>query len=218
MQSDFWLERWRLNQIGFHRPEVFTSLQRFWPHLGLATDSPVFVPLCGKSLDMLWLAQRGHPVRGVELSSVALESFCLENGIPARRRSAPDFDSYEAERLHLWRGDFFALTSAYLDGVGAIYGRAALVALPPEMREPYVRHLTALTPHGALTLLVTLEYAQAQMNGPPFAVSEAEVRSLFGDTHDIVLLGRDDVLDSEPRFRAKGVTALHEVCYKLARS
>src|ERR1700736_5079418 len=113
-----------MGQTGFHQSAVDWNLRQSWPDLGLAIDSRVFVPLCGKSLDLLWLCERGHSVTGAEISTVALESFCMEHGIPARRRISDDFDVYEAPKLQLFRGDFFALTRELLDPMPAVYDRA----------------------------------------------------------------------------------------------
>ena len=217
MQPEFWHKRWRLGQIGFHQAAVDRHLAQYWPDLGLADGSRVFVPLCGKSLDLLWLRERGHAVAGVEISAVALESFCLEHGIPARRRVLADFDVYEAANLRLYRGDFFALTSQLLGSLSAVFDRAALISWTPELRGAYVAHLAALTTSGTQTLLVTMEYLQSQMEGPPFSVDADVVDALYAATHTIQLLSREDVLANEPRLRSRGLTRLHEVCYRLTR-
>jgi thiopurine S-methyltransferase len=217
LEPEFWHERWRAGQIGFHQSAVDRYLSRYWPELGLASDCRVFVPLCGKSLDLLWLLERGHGVAGVELSAVALESFCMEHGIPAKRRMIDGFDVYESVNLQLYRGDFFALTPELLGPVAAVYDRAALISWRPELRAAYVDHATAMTSPGTKTLLVTLEYAQAQMKGPPFSVVADDVECLYARNHAIQELSRQDVLARESRFRARGVTALYEVCYWLTR-
>jgi thiopurine S-methyltransferase len=217
LEPEFWHERWRAGQIGFHQSTVDRYLSRYWPDLGLASDRRVFVPLCGKSLDLLWLLERGHGVAGVELSAVALESFCMEHGIPAKRRIVHGFDVYESANLQLYRGDFFGLTPELLGPVAAVYDRAALISWRPELRAAYVDHATALTSPGTQTLLVTLEYAQAQMKGPPFSVGADDVERLYARNHAIQELSRQDILASETRFRARGVTALYEVCYRMTR-
>ncbi len=217
MQPEFWDERWRTGQIGFHQSAVDPRLQQHWPALGLAGGSRVFVPLCGKSLDILWLRERGHAVTGVELSALALESFCMEHGILAMRRMLDGFDIYEAANLALYRGDFFALIPQLLGPVSAVYDRAALISWRPEARTAYVEQMTSLTTRGAQTLLITLEYPQAQMSGPPFSVSADDVDGLYSRYHSIEQLSRTDILANETRLRARGVTQLHEVCYRLTR-
>jgi thiopurine S-methyltransferase len=217
LQPEFWHERWRIGQIGFHQSAVDQHLKRYWPDLGVANHSRVFVPLCGKSLDLLWLRERGHSVAGVELSAVALESFCMEHGVPARRRILDDFDVYEAVKLQLYCGDFFSLTPELLGPVSAVYDRAALISWKPELREAYVARVAALTNPGTQTLLITMEYPQAQMSGPPFSLSAGDVDRLYARSHAIQELSKHDVLANEPRLRARGLTQLHEVCYRLTR-
>ncbi|MDP9007747.1 MAG: thiopurine S-methyltransferase, partial [Pseudomonadota bacterium] len=217
VQPEFWQERWRTAQIGFHQSAVDRHLQAYWPALKLTANTPVFVPLGGKSLDLLWLRDQGHWVTGIELSAVAVEAFCMENGIPARRRPLGDLDAYEAERLTLLRGDFFKLTPALLGKVSAVYDRASLISWTPALRARYVQHLTALTNPGTQTLLITVEYPEAQMRGPPFPVTRDETDKLYADHYSIEQLGRHEILDLEPRLKARGLTELHEVCYRLIR-
>jgi thiopurine S-methyltransferase len=217
MKPDFWHDRWRTAQTGFHRSAVDDNLTHNWGNLSLPQAARVLVPLCGKSLDLLWLRQRGHQVVGIELSDIALQAFFVENGVAARRRALPSFDLYEAENLECLRGDLFELTTERLGQVAAVYDRASLVSWPPDQRGRYVEHLTALTGRGTQTLLVTLEYLQAEMKGPPFSVDTEEVHSLFSRHHSIDELARRDVLANEPRMRARGVSSLTEVCYRITR-
>ena len=217
MQPEFWHNRWRQGQIGFHQSAVDRQLQRYWPDLGLAGGSRVFVPLCGKSLDLLWLREQHHSVVGVELSAVALESFCLQHGIPARRRLLENFDLYEAADLQLYRGDFFALSAQLLGSVSAVFDRAALISWTPDLRAAYVSHITELTSPGTQTLLITVEYPQAEMTGPPFSVGADDVDRLYGPHHTIQILSKQDILANEARLRSRGITQLHEVRYRLTR-
>ena len=217
MQPEFWLDRWRAAQIGFHQAATDRHLKAYWPSLKLPTGSPVFVPLCGKSLDLLWLKDQGHSVSGVELSPIALESFCMEHGIPARRRVLADFDVYEADRLALFRGDFFKLTTPLLGCARAVYDRAALISWTPALRCAYVSHLTFLTAVGTQMLLISVEYPEAQMSGPPFPLTRDTIEELYAEHYSIELLGRHEILDLEPRLRARGLTELREVAYRLTR-
>lgn len=217
MEPKFWHARWRSGQIGFHRSTVDRHLARHWPDFDLPANARVLVPLCGKSLDLNWLLARGHRVAGVELSGLALESFCMEHGIPARRRTLEHFDVYEAAGLKLFCGDFFELGRDLLGPFDAVYDRAALISWMPDMRVRYAARLSALTVSGTQTLLITMEYPQAQMPGPPFAVGAAEVERLYAPDHAIEAISRENVLADEPRLRGRGVTELHEVCYRLTR-
>jgi thiopurine S-methyltransferase len=217
VQPEFWHDRWRTAQIGFHQSAIDRHLTAYWPKLNLAANTHVFVPLCGKSLDLPWLHDQGHTVIGVEISAVAVESFFMEQGIPARRRGLDDFDVYEAERLKLFRGDFFKLTAALLGNVSSVYDRAALISWTPELRAEYVERVTALTRPGTQTLLIAVEYPQAEMSGPPFCVTRDDIDRLYGKRHTIEQLGRHEILSREPRLRARGLTELYEVCYRLTR-
>jgi thiopurine S-methyltransferase len=217
VQPDFWLDRWRTAQIGFHQAAVDRHLKAYWPLLKLPANSPVFVPLCGKSLDLIWLRDRGHSVKGVELSPVALESFVMEHGIPARRRALNCFDVYEADGLALFRGDYFKLTAALLGSVAAVYDRAALISWTPEARAAYVKHLTLLTRPGTQTLLIAVEYPPEQMKGPPFPLTRDTIENLYASHYSIEELARHEILELEPRLKARGLTELREVCYRMTR-
>lgn len=216
MQPSFWHERWRLGQIGFHQLAVEEQLAKYWSELNVPSGNAL-VPLCGKSLDLLWLRNKGLHVTGIELSAVAVESLCLEQGILTRRTPGGALDRFDAERLRIFQGDLFSLGSAEVGKIHGVYDRASLIALPPEDRVRYADVLTALTQPGTKTLLMTIEYPQQQANGPPFSVSRAEIQSLYGARHSIRLLERRDILANETRLRARGVSELHENCFLLTR-
>jgi thiopurine S-methyltransferase len=215
MKKEFWLERWERAEIGFHQDAVNPYLLRYWGELQAAQGGEVFVPLCGKSLDMLWLRQQGHAVLGVELSPIAVRDFFAENGLALTHARAGQFDQCEAEGIRILCGDFFELTREHLAQVRAVYDRASLVALPPEMRARYARHLAEILPSGTQVLLVTFDYPQQEMAGPPFAVSVAEVQALYGPYAEIRLLAQADVLELNPRFRQRGVTRMQENIFLL---
>ena len=176
MKHEFWKERWQEDQIGFHEGRVNHHLQQYWSQLGAAAEETVFVPLCGKAADLAWLGERGHRVIGVELSDLACRSFFAERGIePEVTREAP-YTCYRHGTITILCGDFFELTRDRLDGARLFYDRAALIALPPEMRERYTRHLVELMGSNAHGLLITLDYPEQAFSGPPFAVPDMEVR------------------------------------------
>lgn len=215
MNRDFWLERWERKETGFHQDEINPCLRQHWPELHLAEGSEVFVPLCGKSRDMLWLREQGHAVLGVELSPLAVQAFFEENGLSPQRTKGERFDSYEADGIRILCGDFFDLRRDDLAKVEAVYDRASLIALPPEMRERYARHLLNILPPATQILLVTLDYPQTEMSGPPFAVSAAEVEALYRRHAGIRLLAQLDVLEQNPRFRERGLSKLQENIFLL---
>lgn len=215
MEREFWLERWERAEIGFHQDEINPYLMRFWPMLGVAPGCAVFVPLCGKSLDMVWLRGQGCDVLGVELSPVAVREFFHEQGRSPLRESGEAFNRYAADGICIACGDFFDLRREDMAGICAVYDRASLVALPPQMRERFARHLAGILPAGTRILLVTFDYPQEQMSGPPFAVSEAEVRALYGEAAEVRLLATEDVLDRNSRFRQRGVSRMTENIFLL---
>ncbi|MBZ4194614.1 MAG: thiopurine S-methyltransferase [Candidatus Contendobacter sp.] len=217
MKPSFWHERWERVEIGFHQQQINAHLEQFWTQLQLPLGQRVFVPLCGKSHDLLWLAGEGYPVTGVELSPIAVEAFFAENGLSPRRWQEGAFERWEADEIRILLGDFFSLESCDLVDCAGIYDRASLIALPPAMRERYAHKLDSVLPAGIQGLLVTMEYDQTVLDGPPFAVSEAEVRALYEPVHTIELLYTRDALAEESRWRERGLTWLLEKVYRLTR-
>jgi thiopurine S-methyltransferase len=218
MKPDFWQQRWHDGQIGFHQDRVTPLLEQYWDALALPVGSRVFVPLAGKSLDMLWLAARGHRVLGVELTRIAVEQFFDENGLQPDIRKSSLGEHYVAGEVELILGDAFALDAAALADCAGVYDRAALIALPAEMRKRYADELYSKLPPACRGLLITLEYPQHEKAGPPFSVRENEVRALFGEDWDIDALERRDILASQPNFAAEGVTDLHTAVYRMSRA
>lgn len=216
MKSDYWLERWTWGDTGFHQDEVNPYLRQYWRELNSPRGSEVFVPLCGKSSDMQWLHAEGHTVLGVELSAVAVQAFFAENGYISRRVQFGNFDAWEADGVRILHGDFFDLAKDDLRNAAAVYDRASLIALPPQMRERYASHLLGVLPPSTPILLVTLDYPPTEMSGPPFPVFADEVAALYGKNREIRLLAQADVLDRNPRFRERGLTRLQENVFLLA--
>jgi thiopurine S-methyltransferase len=214
MEHEFWQERWSRNEIGFHQQEINAHLQAFWPK---GMSGKVFVPLCGKSRDMLWLREQGHEVIGVELSELAVESFFSENGLQPELLRNGGFNSWHCDGITLFQGDYFSLGAEQLEGVGMVYDRASLVALPESMREDYARHLLSILPREAQCLLVTMEYPQEQMKGPPFSVQEREVQDLFRQAWEIENRFEQDILAENPRFRERGLSRMVEKVFLLRR-
>jgi thiopurine S-methyltransferase len=215
MNREFWQTGWDQGRIGFHQHEINAYLRRHWSELGAAPRAKVFVPLCGKSLDMLWLRDQGHSVVGVEIVRRAVEAFFAENGLAAAARPSGPFLLWAADGIEIYEGDFFDLTASETVGVGAVYDRASLVALPPNERLNYAAHLKAILPGKTNLLLVTMEYPQAEMDGPPFSVAREEVAALYGDAFEIEPVGSKDVLAANPRFRDRGLSRLSENVYVL---
>ncbi|MCK5394875.1 MAG: thiopurine S-methyltransferase [Gammaproteobacteria bacterium] len=225
MEIDFWLERWDKNEIGFHQQAVNPYLVYFYGTKGPAVEQrdrlKVFVPLCGKSKDMLWLSQSGYKVFGVECSERAVKDFFEENALNYRNAKKDEYALYQANGqtslIEILQGDFFALQQTDLDDVTDIFDRASLVALPVELREKYANKMAELQKPGIRSLLVTLTYDQSEMNGPPFSVSEEDVNKLYSDNFTIEKLCFKDIIDDETGFKDRGLSSLVETVYKLVR-
>ena len=200
MDQDFWLSRWRENRIGFHKSAVNPLLERFWPRVA-AFPGRTLVPLCGKSVDLVWLAERGHNVVGLDLSDIAAKSFTAEQGS-------------RAAGVTFLVGDFFDFTSEKIGRFDFVYDRAALIALPEPLRPRYASHLQSLLEPNAHVLLISLEYDPQQMAGPPHSVRESEVRKLF-DGRTIDKLHEHDCIEEDAQFKERGLTWMKEVVYHL---
>jgi thiopurine S-methyltransferase len=217
MDPDFWQQRWQEGRIGFHQARVTPLLEQHWESVGVPAGARVFVPLAGKSLDMAWLASRGHEVLGVELSRLAVEQFFGEHGLDPEVRESVYGRHYRAGGIELVCGDAFALDHEALAGCAGVFDRAALIALPPQLRQRYATELYARLPCGCRGLLVTLEYPQHEKDGPPFSVPAGEVHALYDADWQVDLLERRDILDEQPDFAAEGVTSLHTAAWRLER-
>jgi thiopurine S-methyltransferase len=217
LTPDFWIERWKKGEIGFHMGAVHDFLPKHWPSLKLASDSAVFVPLCGKSYDMVWLAAHGHRVIGVELSPLAVDDFFREQGFDAETRSTGVFVVRSAGPYTIWCGDIFELPEEATADVAAVYDRAALVALPPSLQPRYAKKLLDILPPSAPILLAGLVYPEGEISGPPFSTPLAQVAALFGEDYGIRLAETRDGLAQSQNLKERGVSALEEMAYVLQR-
>ena len=178
IDAEFWHDKWKTGIIGFHQHEYHPALVKHWPQL--KSSKTVFVPLCGKTKDMLYLRHHGHEVLGVELSNTAIEDFASENKLQLITTTDAKFSLYRGESYDLRVGDFFDLSKNAFTNVGLVYDRAALIALPPDLRLQYVTHMQTLLSRGTEIMLITITYDQSKINPPPFSIAETEVETLFG--------------------------------------
>ena len=216
MDAEFWHERWLKQEIGFHREQVHPQLAAHFNQLSDTARQRMFVPLCGKSMDMLWLCQQGTEVVGSELSALAIEAFAQENALTLTPTEAGEHTLYTQLGLSLWQGDFFKLTPEQIQCPG-FYDRAALVALPPHMREAYVAQLERVLAPNVSGLVITFEYDSAEMSGPPFPVSAGDIQSLFATNWYIQRLSFQDILAEHPGMQARGLRSLHESVWLMTR-
>lgn len=216
MDAEFWLERWQKNEIGFHSATLQPALLEHWKALDLPKGARVLVPLCGKSLDMVWLANQGCKVVGAELSEVAIEAFYADNKLTPQVKTMDGFTVRNAKSFELWCGDFFALKRADINCTAA-YDRAALVAMPPELQPRYAAKMAELMPAEGQVLLVGLDYNPSEMNGPPFSIPQARVHELFGKDFDVTVLDARNGLTKSEHLAKRGITRLEEATYLLRR-
>ncbi|MHA1559267.1 MAG: thiopurine S-methyltransferase [Alphaproteobacteria bacterium] len=211
MDADFWHQRWAAKKIGFHESAPNPLLVANFEELSLKRDARVFVPLCGKTLDIGWLMSRGYRVVGVELSDLAIGQLFEELGIEPNITAAGGLNRYSGPGIDIFVGDLFGLTGDLLRPVDAIFDRAALVALPQEMRGRYAEHLAEITGN-APQLLVTYEYDQRLMDGPPFSVTGEEVHRIYSGHYEISLLDGSGIADDPKR-----PFVANEKCWLLCR-
>jgi len=192
MDANFWHQRWEKNEIGFHEPEANPLLVRHFQALSLPKGRRVFVPLCGKTLDIAWLLSNGYRVAGAELSELAVQQLFQGLGVEPEITESGKLKHYSQAGLDVFVGDIFDLSSDALGPVDAVYDRAALVALPEPLRKRYAAHLTGLTKN-VPQLLISYVYDQSVMNGPPFSVRDEEVKHLYQANYEVTLIASNDV-------------------------
>lgn len=184
MNADFWFQKWEKNKIGFHESEVNPLLIKYFKELSLELRSRVFVPLCGKTLDITWLLSQGYHVAGVELSEMAIKQLFINLMMQPTISIVGKLKRYSADNIDIFVGDIFDLSATILGPVDAIYDRAALVALPKEIRNRYTAHLPTIT-DSAPQLLLCYEYDQTLMQGPPFSINKEEIISQYEERYEL---------------------------------
>lgn len=241
MKQEFWHNAWNSGKTGWQQKNVNTRLQRFWPAVmqqvaDAATSEPglpapirdtVFVPLCGSSTDMLWLLEQGLHVVGSELSEVAVESFFSHPDLQGQvsievteaSSAGAEFKVYRADNITICCGDYFSLDPVALDlpPLTTVYDRAALVALPPDMRLAYVQQLKQLLPKKARVLLIGFAYDQNKMDGPPFSVTDAEIQSLYDDGFSLRQLASSSGPEILGNLADRGLDTMTETVYLAER-
>jgi thiopurine S-methyltransferase len=199
MNPEFWQNRWQEKRIGFNQSEVNPLLIKYCPALNVPAGSHLFVPLCGKSIDMVWLAAQGYDVVGVELVESAVQEFFAEQSIEPtvhQHVENPEIKCYQgklenSERsITLWVADIFALTSKDIGNISAVYDKAALIALPTDMRSDYSKQIRKISDN-ALQLLITLNYDQSKKDGPPFSINHEQVQQYYGSHYQIAELASE---------------------------
>ncbi len=209
MKHDYWHNKWESNQIAFHNESVHPLLAEFWSRFDLDAGTSVFVPLCGKTRDIAWLLSLGHHIVGSELSEIAVEQLFVEMSIQPEVIRLDKIIHYRAPNIDIYVGDIFNLTAQHLGVIDAIYDRAALVALPDEIRIDYAAHLIKITNY-APQCVICFEYEQSALAGPPFSIPMAQLHHYYGSDYQLNALTRVSVKDG-----LKGQCPADEVVWQL---
>lgn len=192
MEANFWQQKWERGETAFHQKQANPQLVGHFEKLKLQKGSRVFLPLCGKTLDIAWLLASGYQIVGAELSEIAINELFQSLGLQPEIAKVGKLIRYSAQDIDIYVGDIFELTAQTLGPVDAIYDRAALVALPADTREKYAAHMVKVT-EAPLQLLITYEYDQSLIDGPPFSVNGDELKHLYGGTYTLKALETHDV-------------------------
>ncbi len=221
MESTFWHSRWQENKIGFHQSKINSRLKSLWPTLQLPKGAEVFVPLCGKTLDMLWLHEQGFKVLGVELSEIAAAAFFDENKLSYEINHSGSLQLFtgtdSAAGIRILAGDMFAMEPDQTVGVSAVYDRASLVAMPPEMRQQYVDKLAVLLPADTTGMLISMNYDPSKMKGPPFSVPDDVVRALLEPYYSVSLMEHSQGPDRLGNLQDRGLDTMEEHVYRITK-
>jgi len=216
MEKKFWLDKWEANEIGFHLSDYHPLLQKYFSLL-YADEKSVFVPLCGKSRDMAFFESKGVDVTGCELSAKAAIDFFSElyplAQEPVTAAKGSRFSRYHKNNINILVGNIFDLESSDLAQTKFIYDRASMVALPDKLRQQYVSYLRHIFPTAKM-LLITLDYDQNIMSGPPFSVTQDEVNKLYSFAK-VEFLHRSDIIEKELTFKNRGLTSFFETAYSI---
>lgn len=217
MENNYWLDKWKKNDIAFHEQCVNADLITYINELNLKPGDYIFVPLCGKTKDILWLAEKGFHVIGVELSLIACNDFFTELNTKPHITKQSNFTKYQYNNIELLCGDLFNLTSFDLPNIHAVYDCKALIALPSDLRKNYVDHIVACVGTKIRILLFTRE-TNCQVKPPPFPVNQAEINLLYGSYFDVQLLKHTTMTDIPERLIKKGYLEMTESVYLISNS
>jgi thiopurine S-methyltransferase len=192
-ENSLWLERWENREIGFNQVSENIFMVEYFKHLDLDEKSRVFVPLCGKTIDISWLLKQGYDVVAIELSEQAVIELFEELQLKPEILELGTLKHYRVAGLDVYVGDVFDLTEEMIGSVDAIYDRAALVALTKEVRTKYTSHLRKIS-NGAPQLLLCFEYDQSLMNRTPYSVEENEVKEHYSEHYEVKQLCKEEII------------------------
>jgi thiopurine S-methyltransferase len=216
MHQEYWINKWQTGDTRFNESNPHRYLVKYFNKIVTRKNNNVFVPLCGKSIDMTWLLEHQQKVIGVELSDIPVNDFFSENKLEKHIESTKSFTVYKNPSCTIYTGNIFDLRPEHLKDVNAVYDRGAFIALPPEtMRQQYINWLKHTLPAHCKILLITFEFNQNEMKGPPFSVTMDELKST--DSFSVKLLECQDIGNIKPHWKEKGLRTLKECVYLLEK-
>lgn len=210
MNPDYWHKSWQENKTAWYQKKANPFLVRYFQELSLPKNSRIFVPLCGNSIDIVWLLSQGYKVVGIDLSEIAIRQLFQELSVEAKASPIAKLTHYAATDIDIFVGNIFDLSKDLIGTVDAIYDRAALVALPEDMRREYRAHLLEITAR-APQLLLTFSYDQNLMDGPPFSIDKEKVHQHYQENYNLKFLESADV-----RGKLKGQVEAKENAWLLS--
>ncbi|MDZ7681321.1 MAG: hypothetical protein U5J63_06285 [Fodinibius sp.] len=207
MEISYWQSRWHKDNTGWQMDEVYPLLPTLWNRRSLKSQARVLVPLCGNSPDLHWLAEQGHTVIGIDVSGKALRRTMRDHPAKFTEETSYGFTVYRSQQMELWEGDFLKLPARTITTPDVIYDKAAIVALPPEMRTTFAQKVMELSNPNTQLLVQTFEYEQHEMSGPPFSVGRNEIEQYYGDRFSITPVHEQSRLQDMAKFRQRGLSS-----------
>lgn len=218
MHQGYWLTKWQTADTHFNEPNPHRYLVKYFNEIATGENNKIFVPLCGKSIDMTWLLEHQQKVIGVELSHIPVNEFFNENKLGKHIDQTESFTIYQNPSCTIYNGNIFDLKPKHLTDINAVYDRGAFIALPPDtMRQQYIDWLKRTLPSHCKVLLITFEFDQNEMKGPPFSVTMDEIKEYFGDSFSVDLLECQVVDQLKSHWQEKGLQTLEECVYVLKK-
>ncbi len=218
MDKKYWLNRWEVGNIPFNQLTPHRFLIKHFKTLDLQSQEKVFVPLCGKSVDMTWLMQQNQRVIGVEISPIAISDFLKENKLDITQLKDNSFQIYQNASCTLYHGDLFDLTSQHLSEIKAVYDRGSLTALPPKtLRSQYINWLKTVIPLNSKMLLIVFEHGAPDVAEPPFSTPYEDVKLFFNSHFSVTQLEKEFITEIPSHWVARKIHDLYECAYLLKK-
>ncbi|XP_013388873.1 probable thiopurine S-methyltransferase [Lingula anatina] len=190
---DGWIGAWERNSTRWHMPNVNCFLEEFLDVLLAGKKAAkILVPLCGKTIDMKWLADLGHTVIGVDGAEKAATEFFTEQNIAYKVEPCDAIQGTLCcsmdNKIRIYVGDFFKFNQDFEGQFDAIWDRASLVAIDESDRLQYVNILNSVLKPGCHCLIEAMDFIPSEKSGSPHAIPLECVRELFGNDYNVKLL------------------------------